>query len=122
MGKPKKNAAGFSSGKSPGAKAAQPTRPVDPSAQAGQALVLLQQGRLQEAEAAYRKLINGGVTNEITYGNLAAICNTNVSGSSNLSAHHYILTNFSTATNATLRSNNRIISYFYIMCNLNKVV
>ena len=74
MGKPKKNAAGFSSGKSPGAKAAQPTRPVDPSAQAGQALVLLQQGRLQEAEAAYRELINGGVANEITYGNLAAIC------------------------------------------------
>ena len=74
MGKPKKNAAGFSAGKSPTAKAAQLAQPVDPSVQAGQALALLQQGKLQEAEAAYRELIDGGVANEITYGNLAAIC------------------------------------------------
>ena len=74
MGKPKKNAAGFSSGKRPAGQAAQPPQPANPSVNTEQALALLQQGRLQEAETAYRELIAGGEANQITYGNLAAIC------------------------------------------------
>ena len=74
MAKPKKTAAGFSSGKRPPGQAAQPPQPANPSVNTEQALALLQQGRLQEAEAAYRELIAGGEANQITYGNLAAIC------------------------------------------------
>lgn len=38
------------------------------------ALVLINQGRLQEAEAIYRGLIASGTSNHKVYGNLAAIC------------------------------------------------
>ena len=39
-----------------------------------QALELINQGNLQEAEAVYRELISSGKSNHIVYGNLAAIC------------------------------------------------
>ncbi|MEB3276098.1 MAG: DUF6165 family protein [Cyanobacteriota bacterium] len=39
-----------------------------------QALALIQQGQLPEAEAAYRQLISSGTGNHLVYGNLAAIC------------------------------------------------
>jgi len=39
-----------------------------------QALHLISQGKLQEAEAIYRELIAEGTKNHIIYGNLAAIC------------------------------------------------
>ncbi|GIS13578.1 MAG: hypothetical protein CM15mP116_01610 [Synechococcus sp.] len=39
-----------------------------------QAVALINQGKLQEAEAIYRKLISSGTSNHIVYGNLAALC------------------------------------------------
>ena len=43
---------------------------------AQQALKLIHQGKLKEAEFIYRKLIQEGVRNEIIFSNLAAICGT----------------------------------------------
>ncbi|WP_241518293.1 tetratricopeptide repeat protein, partial [Cyanobium usitatum] len=41
-----------------------------------QAIELINQGKLEEAETIYRKLIEEGTKNHIVYGNLAAICGT----------------------------------------------
>ena len=38
------------------------------------AISLINQGKLQEAEAIYRDLIANGTRNHIIYGNLAAVC------------------------------------------------
>ncbi|TGG91861.1 MAG: tetratricopeptide repeat protein, partial [Aphanocapsa feldmannii 277cV] len=43
---------------------------------AQQALKLIHQGKLKEAEFIYRKLIQEGVRDEIIFSNLAAICGT----------------------------------------------
>ena len=40
-----------------------------------QALVFINQGRLQEAEAVYKRLIQQGAGNHLVFGNLGAICN-----------------------------------------------
>ena len=39
-----------------------------------QAIALIEQGKLQKAEAIYKELISIGTTNPIIYGNLAALC------------------------------------------------
>ena len=39
-----------------------------------QALALLKEGKLQKAEAVYRKIVTEGTKNPIVYENLAAIC------------------------------------------------
>ena len=48
----------------------------DQDKDAQQALKLIHQGKLKEAEFIYRKLIQEGVRNEIIFSNLAAICGT----------------------------------------------
>ena len=45
-----------------------------PSNKEQQAVALINQGKLQEAEAIYRELISEGTSNHIVYGNLAALC------------------------------------------------
>ena len=58
----------------------QPSREKPAKSSAGnsnkehQALALINQGKLQEAEAIYRELISAGTSNHIVYGNLAALC------------------------------------------------
>jgi len=47
---------------------------VDHSTKEQQAVALINQGKLQEAEAIYRELIAAGTGNHIVYGNLAALC------------------------------------------------
>ena len=47
---------------------------ADHSNKEQQALALINQGKLQEAEAIYRELISAGTSNHIVYGNLAALC------------------------------------------------
>jgi tetratricopeptide (TPR) repeat protein len=47
---------------------------ADHAAKEQQAVALIKQGKLQEAEALYRELIAAGTNNHIAYGNLAAIC------------------------------------------------
>ena len=46
----------------------------DHAAKEQQAFVLINQGKLQEAELIYRELISAGTNNHIVYGNLAVIC------------------------------------------------
>jgi Flp pilus assembly protein TadD len=75
VGKPKQSAGGFSSSK----PAAAPNQEIakssaDRVAKEQQALALINQGKLQEAEAIYSDLIETGTRNHIVYGNLAAIC------------------------------------------------
>ena len=74
MGKPKRSSSGFSASK-PAAPQPQITRSsADHAAKEQQAVALINQGKLQEAEEIYRKLIAEGTKNHITYGNLAAFC------------------------------------------------
>ncbi len=47
---------------------------MDHSTKEQQAVALINQGKLQEAEAIYRELIAAGTGNHIVYGNLAALC------------------------------------------------
>ena len=47
---------------------------TDHSAKEQQAVALINQGKLQEAEVIYRELIAAGTSSHIVYGNLAAIC------------------------------------------------
>ena len=47
---------------------------MDHSTKEQQAVALINQGKLQEAEAIYRELISVGTRNHIVYGNLAALC------------------------------------------------
>ena len=74
VGKPKRSSSGFSASK-PAAPQPQITRSsADHAAKEQQAVALINQGKLQEAEEIYRKLIAEGTKNHITYGNLAAFC------------------------------------------------
>jgi Flp pilus assembly protein TadD len=76
VGKPKRSSGGFSAAKP---SAAAPKQQItkssaDHAAKEQQAVALINQGKLQEAEAIYRDLIAAGTRNHIVYGNLAAIC------------------------------------------------
>jgi len=75
VGKPKRSGSGFSAAKPAAAPKEQISRSsADHSAKEQQAVALINQGKLPEAEAIYRDLIAAGTRNHITYGNLAAIC------------------------------------------------
>ena len=75
MGKPKRSSSGFSSAipaVAPKQHVAQSS--ADHTAKEQQAVALISQGKLQEAQAIYKDLIATGTSNHIVYGNLAAIC------------------------------------------------
>ena len=75
VGKPKRNSGGFSAAKPATAPKQQDTKSsADQAAKEQQAVALINQGKLQEAEAIYKDLISAGTDNHIIYGNLAAIC------------------------------------------------
>jgi Flp pilus assembly protein TadD len=75
VGKPKRSGSGFSAAKPAAALKQQITKSsADHAAKEQQALALINQGKLQEAEAIYKDLITAGKRNHIVYGNLAAIC------------------------------------------------
>ena len=74
MGKPKRSGSGFSAPKPATYKQQAVTTSADHAAKEQQAVALINQGNLQEAEAIYRDLIAAGTRNHIVYGNLAAIC------------------------------------------------
>ena len=75
MSKPRQQSSGFSN-----TPKSQPSRKKpaqitgDHSNKEQQALALINQGKLQDAEAIYKDLIATGTKNHIVYGNLAAIC------------------------------------------------
>jgi tetratricopeptide (TPR) repeat protein/GR25 family glycosyltransferase involved in LPS biosynthesis len=75
VGKPNRSSGGFSTTK-PGQASNQQVakNETGQAAKEQQAIALINQGRIQEAEAIYRKLITEGSRNHIVYGNLAAIC------------------------------------------------
>ena len=74
MGKPKSRGSGFSANKPVSASKKQVAKSLtDHAAKEQQALVLINQGQLQDAEAIYRELIAAGTKNHIVYGNLAVI-------------------------------------------------
>ena len=73
MGKPKRSGGGFSAA-TPAPKQQVAKSAADHAAKEQQAVALINQGKLQEAEALYRELIAAGNNNHIVYGNLAAIC------------------------------------------------
>ena len=73
VGKPKRNGGGFSAA-TPAPKRQVYKSAADNAAKEQLALALINQGKLQEAEALYRELIAAGTNNHIVYGNLAAIC------------------------------------------------
>jgi tetratricopeptide (TPR) repeat protein len=72
VGKPKRSGGGFSAA-TPAPKQVAKSA-ADHAAKEQQAVALINQGKLQEAEALYRELIAAGTNNHIVYGNLAAIC------------------------------------------------
>ncbi|QNJ15858.1 TPR repeat-containing protein [Synechococcus sp. A18-40] len=75
MGKPKRSSGGFSAAKPAAAPKQQITKSsADHTAKEQQAVALINQGKLQEAEAIYKDLIAAGASNHIVYGNLAEIC------------------------------------------------
>ena len=75
MSKPRQQSSGFSN-----TPKSQPSRKkpaqssADHSNKEQQALALINQVKLQEAEAIYRELIAAGTSNHVVYGNLAALC------------------------------------------------
>ena len=77
MSKPRQQRTGFSN-----TPQSQPSRKksaqtsTDHSTREQQAFALINQGKLQDAEAIYRELISAGTSNHFVYGNLAAICGT----------------------------------------------
>ena len=74
MGKPKRSGSGFSAAKPVTAPKQQVAKSsADHTAKEQQAVALINQGKLQEAEAIYRELIAAGTSNHVVYGNLAAI-------------------------------------------------
>ena len=74
MSKPRHHNAGFANTPKKQATKNKPiSRPAHHAAKENLAVALLNQGRLQEAEAIYRQLIAAGTTNHIVYGNLATI-------------------------------------------------
>ena len=75
MGKPKRSGSGLSNAKPAAATKQQVAKSsADQAAKEQQAVALINQGKLQEAEAIYRELIAAGTRNHAVYGNLAAIC------------------------------------------------
>jgi len=75
VGKPKRSRRGFSAANQTAAPKQQVVKgSADHAAKEQQAVALINQGNLQEAEAIYRDLIAAGTRNHIVYGNLAAIC------------------------------------------------
>jgi tetratricopeptide (TPR) repeat protein len=75
VGKPKRSGGGFSAAKpSPAPKQQVDKGSADHAAKERQAVALINQGNLQEAETVYRELIAAGTSNHIVYSNLAAIC------------------------------------------------
>jgi len=75
VAKPKRSGSGFSAAKPAAAPKQQVAKSsADHTAKEQQAPALINQGKLQEAEAIYRELIEAGKSNHIVYGNLAAIC------------------------------------------------
>ena len=58
----------------------------DHSTKEQQAVALINQGKLEEAEAIYRELIAAGTSDHIVYGNLAALGNEGLTSSSNFFA------------------------------------
>ncbi len=75
VSKHKQSSRGFSTAKPAAAAAKQQSTksPVDHAAKEEQAIVLINQGKLQEAEAVYKDLIATGTLNYVVYANLAAI-------------------------------------------------
>ena len=75
MGKPKRSSSGISAAKQTAApKQEIAKRSEDHAAKEQLAASLINQGKLQEAEAIYRDLIAARTRNHIVYCNLAAIC------------------------------------------------
>jgi hypothetical protein len=75
VGKPKRSGGGFSAATPTAAPKQQVAKSAaDHAAKEQQAVALINQGKLQEAEALYGELIAAGTNNHIVYGNLAAIC------------------------------------------------
>ena len=75
MSKPRQQNSGLSKTPKSQASRKKPAQSsADQSAKEQQAFALVNQGKLQEAEAIYRELISAGTGNHIVYGNLAAIC------------------------------------------------
>jgi tetratricopeptide (TPR) repeat protein len=75
VGKPKRSGIGFSAATPVPAPKQQVVKgSADHAAKEQLAVALINQGKLQEAEALYRELITAGTNNHIIYGNLAAIC------------------------------------------------
>ena len=75
MGKATKGGSGFSTVKPAVAPQQQCNKSsADQTAKEQQAFALINQGKLEEAEAIYRELIGSGTSSHIVFGNLAAIC------------------------------------------------
>jgi Flp pilus assembly protein TadD len=75
VGKPKRSGGGFSAAKPSLVPKQQVDKgSADHAAKERQAVALINQGNLQEAETVYRELIAAGTSNHIVYSNLAAIC------------------------------------------------
>ena len=74
MGKPSKGGGGFSAGQSnPNKRERGPTSSATQTSKHERALVLINQGKLQEAEEIYEELISAGTKNQEIYANLATI-------------------------------------------------
>jgi len=75
VGKPKQKGSGHSAAKPTAApKQMAAKRSADDTGKEQQTIALIHQGKLEDAEANYRKLIATGTKNHIVYGNLAALC------------------------------------------------
>ena len=74
LGKPKRSSGGFSTKPAAAPHQQGSKGSADLAAKEQKAVSLINQGKLQEAEAIYRELIATGTNNHIVYGNLAAIC------------------------------------------------
>jgi len=75
VSKPRQHRSGFSKPHSSQTSRREPTQSsADHFTKEQQAVSLINQGKLQEAEALYRELISAGRSNHILYGNLAALC------------------------------------------------
>ena len=74
MDKPKRNRGTFPAKPGASSKEQITKSSSDHAAKEQQAVALINQGKLQEAEEIYRDLIATGTRNHIVYGNLAAIC------------------------------------------------
>ena len=75
MSKPRQQRSGFSNAPKRQPRRKKPAQSsADQSNKERQAVALINQGKLQEAEAIYRELISAGTSNHMVYGSLAALC------------------------------------------------